>query len=251
MRRIVSVLVMVVAIAGCNKEDGDKPVATVVSGSGDITAKVDNFRGLLGNVLNTTPGQTTGRREINWDAVPDQYSTQRLPTDFFNPVAAGSPVGLQRGFIYSPDTDARISANGFSDLEATNGTEFSTFSGNKSFSAVSSVLWNVEFEVAGVREAASVKGFGAVFSDVDDPVSTSVEYFSGDRSLGVYYVPVHAAGSTLSFLGVYFPNEKVTKVRIKQGNAVVAAGVKDISVGGTKDLVVMDDFLYDEPKALH
>jgi hypothetical protein len=251
MRSIVIVFAVVVAIAGCNKDKDETPVATIVSASGDITTKVNEFRSLLGNVLNTTPGQTSGRREIDWDGVPDVYSTQRLPSDFFNPVAPGSPAGLQRGFLYAPDTDARISSNDFSDLESTNGTEFSTFSGSKSFSAVSSNLWNVEFEVAGVREAASVKGFGAVFSDVDDATSTTIEYFSGNRSLGVFKVPVRSAGTTLSFLGVYFPDEKVTKVRIRQGNAAVANGVKDVSAGGTKDLVIMDDFLYDEPKALH
>ena len=62
----------------------------------------------------------------------------------------------------------------------------------KHFSAVSSNLWNVEFEVAGARVAASVNGFGAVFSDVDDPTSTSIEYFAGNRSLGIYFVtPFH------------------------------------------------------------
>jgi hypothetical protein len=250
MRSIIIGFVIVVAIAGCNK-DKEPPVATIVSASGDITTKVDEFRSLLGSVLNTTPGQTSGRRELNWDGVPDMYATQRIPTDFFNQVAPGSPTSLQRGFLYSPDTDARISSNDFSDLEPTNATEFSTFSGSKSFSAISSNLWNVEFEVAGVRAAASVKGFGAVFSDVDEATSTTIEYFDGNRSLGVYKVPVRSAGTTLSFLGVYFPDEKVTKVRIRQGNAVVANGVKDVSAGGTKDLVIMDDFLYDEPKALH
>jgi hypothetical protein len=255
MRHSIILLAVLAIITGCgcNKEGDDTPVATVISASGDITTKVDEFRNILGSVLNTTPGQTSGRREINWDAVPDQFATQKLPHDFFNPVAPGSPASLQKGFIYSPDTDndARISINNFSDLEATNGTEFSTFSGNKSFSAVSSNLWNVEFEVAGARTDASVKGFGIVFSDVDDANSTTMEYFSGDRSLGVYKVPVRSAGSTFSFLGVYFPDEKVTKVRVRQGNGVVANGVKDISAGGTKDLVIMDDFLYDEPKALH
>ena len=38
------------------------------------------------------------------------------------------------------------------------------------------------------------------------------------------------------------------KLKIIAGNAVLQAGVKDVSAqGGTKDLVVMDDFFYSEP----
>ncbi|HEX6190995.1 MAG TPA: hypothetical protein VFZ42_01470 [Chitinophagaceae bacterium] len=248
MKQLILMALAAFIFASCDKES-DTPRPVIISGTGNITAKVNEFRALLGSTLNTTKGHTEGRREINWDGVPDMFATQKLPFDFFNPVADGSPENLQRGFLYSTDTDARISSSAFTNLEPANGTEFFSFSGSKTFSAVSSNLWNVEFEVAGARVAASVNGFGAVFSDVDDPASTSIEYFSGNRSLGTYFVPVHS-GSSHSFLGVYFPNEKVTKVRIMQGAATVGAGVKDISVGGTKDLVIMDDFLYDEPVAI-
>jgi hypothetical protein len=250
MKYIFFVLLLMATI-GCKKEKNETavPEVIVISASGDITAGVNEFRSILGDVLNTTPGHTSGRREINWDGVPDQFATQKIPSDFFNPVAPGSPAGLQRGFRYAADVDARISSNAFADLDASNGTEFSPFSGAKTFSAVSSNLWNVDFEVPGQSIAASVKGFGAVFSDVDNASSASIEYFSGQRSLGIYKVPVRSAG-TFSFLGVYFPNEKITRVRIKQGDAVVANGIKDITSGGNKDLVIMDDFLYDEPHAI-
>ena len=251
MKYTFLILLVMMAAIGCKKENNEKPApeAVIVSASGDINPKLNEFRAILGDVLNTTPGQTSGRREINWDAVPDIYATQKLPSDFFNPVAAGSPPALQRGFRYSTEADARISSNGFADFDASNGTEFSSFSGTKTFSAVSSNLWNVDFEVAGQPVEASVRGFGAVFSDVDNGSSTTMEFFAGEKSLGVYPVPAKTTGNH-SFLGVYFPKEKVTKVKIKQGEAVVANGVKDVSSGGTKDLVVMDDFLYDEPKAI-
>ena len=103
--------------------------------------------------------------------------------------------------------------------------------------------------MAGQRQAAFVHGFGAIFSDVDDEMSTSIEFFSGNRSLGKYQVPARTNGSH-SFLGVYFPYEKVTRVSIVQGNCSVANGIKDLSDGGQKDLVIMDDFLYDEPQAI-
>ena len=45
------------------------PVATVLAASGNISAKVDEFRALLGDPSNggTAGEQATGRREISWD----------------------------------------------------------------------------------------------------------------------------------------------------------------------------------------
>ena len=248
MKKTPFVLAAIIALAGCKKDnEKPKPEAIIVSASGNITTKMDEFRVLLGSVLNTTPGQTSGRREINWDGVPDSFSLKRIPSDFFNPLEPGAPAARQRGLIYSGSTDARVSSNAFSDLDPSNANEFAPFSGTKVFSAVSSNIWNVDFQVAGESTTASIKGFGAVFSDVDLS-TTSIEYFSGSVSLGVFTVPVKTTGYH-SFLGVYFPHEKVTRVRIRQGDAAVATGLKDISSGGAKDLVVMDDFLYDEPRA--
>ena len=63
----------------------------------------------------------------------------------------------------------------------------------------------------------------------------------------MYKAPERTTTSNVSFLGVFFPNQKVTRVKITTGNATLAKGVKDVSNGGTKDLVVMDDFFYSEP----
>lgn len=250
MKKILVALLTLVIVSSCEKDKKEnQPEAIVISASGDINSKLNEFRSLLGDVVNTTPGHTTGRREINWDAVPDNFATEKLPSNFFNPTAPGSPAGLQRGFRYSTEAEARVTGNSFADFDPSNGTEFSAFSPSKTFSAVSSNLWNVDFEVPGQPIPGSVRGFGAVFSDVDVAASTTLEFFAGDRSLGVFEVPVKTTG-THSFLGVYFPNEKVTRVRVRQGEAVVANGVKDISSGGNKDLVIMDDFLYNEPIAV-
>lgn len=241
-----SVFISVFLLSCKKSEDVHQPI--VVSASGDITLAVNNFRNLLGATLNETLGHTSGRREINWDAVPDSFENADLPADFFNPVGPGSAIALQRGFRYAENVKARISNNNFSLLEPTNANQFAAFSGSKTFSAVSSNVWNVEFEVPGQTARAAVKGFGAVFSDVDNGESASIEFFSENVSLGIYKVPPRTTGSH-SFLGVYFKNGKITSLKIKQGNAVIANGIKDISEGGIHDLVVMDDFLYDEPQA--
>ena len=59
------------------------PKPKVVKGSGDITAKVDEFRALLGADNGGGPNQyPSGRREINWDSVPDDVErrTRSRPT---------------------------------------------------------------------------------------------------------------------------------------------------------------------------
>jgi hypothetical protein len=52
----------------------------------------------------------------------------------------------------------------------------------------------------------------------------------------------------LSFLGVKFGSAIVSRVRITLGTGALGAGINDVSNGGQRDLVVMDDFIYGEPQ---
>ena len=232
--------------SSCKKETADNNNNPVIfRGSGDITATVTAFRDQLGT-LNTTPGALTGRREINWDGVPDSLSGRQLPADFFNPTAAGSPAGRQRGLVYADQASAMVSKNLFAEINPLAATAFSNFSGNKSFAVVNANSWPVEFRVAGQTTTASVKGFGIVFNDVDAAYSTYLDFYDGDRLLGHYYVPALSGSTGFSFLGVYFPGDRITRVVVNH-DGMLASGEKDISQGGARDLVLLDDFIYSEP----
>ena len=237
-----------VVLAACTKEKAEKQrEAVVFFANDDITAKPNEFRDQLG-VLNTTTDQVSGRREINWDGVPDSMLSKKLPDDFFNQTTPGAPASLRRGLMYAGNTgEFQISDNKFASLNVNAAGEFTSFSGNKIFSNTTANRWPVTFRVAGKTEHAFIKGFGAVFIDVDLANSTSVEFFDNNNSVGKFFVPPHTANSSFSFLGVYFPgDERITTVEVKH-DGILADGQKDISAGGPKDLAGFDDFIYSEP----
>lgn len=244
--RLLAALIAVSLLTACKKDKDDEKVV-VVSGSGNIQDDLDRFRTLLGGKLNTTPGAVGGYREISWDAVPDELVGKSMPHNFFNTPGDNVPAGLQRGLTYEPGSgEFRVSATNFIEVNNTTGGEFAAFSGNKTFANISNNLWPIKPEVPGQTVAATVRGFGIVFSDVDAANSTFMEFFSEDKSLGKFFVPARSGGSSFSFLGVYFKDVKVTSIRVGH-QGVLASGGKDVSDGGTADLVILDDFIYDEP----
>jgi hypothetical protein len=98
-----------------------------------------------------------------------------------------------------------------------------------------------------------VTGFGAVFTDVDEPNgeigagrhSTRIEYFDADgRRIYTGFVPAAPGDGSLSFFGVVFPDARIARVRITTGDAI--PGVEDAA----RDIVMMDDFIYGEPQPL-
>src|ERR1044072_6178499 len=76
-----------------------RSLGEVFTGAGDINAAIGAFRTALGTLNPNQPGSFgSGRREINWDAVPAQFTnTDDFPADFFN-----QPVpGRARGAVFS------------------------------------------------------------------------------------------------------------------------------------------------------
>jgi hypothetical protein len=254
-----ALFITTLVLTGC-KKDHDHPnypgkpghvQATVVKGSDDISTQLAQFRLILGDSLNTgLPGNPEGRREINWDGVPATASDNNpFPFDFFNSKDPGVAAGRKRGLEYvQTDNSLRVSTKAFADVEPSYGTQFSAFSNPRTFARLGSNTSDVTFRVPGTSNPATVKGLGVIFIDVDDAHSTYMEFFKGNKSLGKYYAPVRSGNTSFSFLGVYFPDEAVTHVKITSGNGPLATGSKDISNGGSKDIVIMDDFFYNEPK---
>lgn len=234
-------------ISGENSPLEPKPEVIVIRASGDIDAALDEFRELLGR-LNTTPGASGGRREINWDGVPGMFTNNNLfPGNFFAAFNENDPVGRKRGLLSTtPGNGFSISDKDFVNLDSAFTGQFRAFSPAKTFIANGSVITDNFFKIPGTNTDATVQGFGVVFSDVDNSASTSMEFFSGEKSLGSFKVPNNGNNKPggFSFLGVYFPNEKVSRVRIYSGNAPLSTPREDLA---GKDLVIMDDFIYSEP----
>ena len=265
---LILVSVALVSFASCSKhppysqepsetrstlraDENHNPEAVVIRAAGDINSALGEFRDLLGP-LNTTPGAVDGHREINWDAVPAALTNNNLfPGNFFGASGTGFPDGRKRGLIATtPGTGFSVSDDDFSFINPKYDNQFNAFSPPKTFIAVGSNIVDNFFKVPGTDINATVQGFGVVFTDVNNASSTSLEFYNRDRLLGSFKVPNNGNNhpGAFSFLGVYFPNEIVTRVRIQSGSAALSPTQDDISDGGGADLVVMDDFIYSEPK---
>ena len=215
-----------------------------------IQATVDSFRTALGTLNPNVVGSLgTGRREINWDGVPDALSApNNLPANFFN-------VNSPRGVVFStPGTGFQVSANAgvaaieFGNINASYPDLFTTFSAQRLFTALGSNVIDVNFFIPGTTTPAFITGFGAVFSDVDLANTTSIQFFNlANVLIGTLFAPSLTGNETLSFVGGLFNSgEQVSRVRIFSGNS--ALGPNELLA--STDVVVMDDFIYAEPRAV-
>lgn len=228
-----------------------------------IQSTVDQFRVDLGT-LNSNTAQTfsTGRREINWDGVPDAFAAPNFfPANFFNSnsprgVIFGSPASNSgndtANFIVSASL-ASGTAVRFGNIDASYSSIFQTFSSERLFTVRSSTdnsnVLSIQFFIPGTSIPAGVSGFGAVFCDVDNNTNAIMRLYGIDGRLVTSPISVTASNNGLSFLGVSFnAGEKIARVEIIAGNRPLKAG----NIDGTNgvDLIAFDDFIYGEPHAL-
>jgi hypothetical protein len=215
----------------------------------DILTQVNAFRDFLGPNRGVGGHFPDGRREINWDGVPDAFSAPNLlPANFFN---SNSPRGA---LFFTLGTGFQVSANlvnptntpvRFGNIHPVYPALFSTFSPQRLFTALNSTITETLFFIPDdTTQSATVKGFGAVFTDVNTDHSTKIEYFdvNGHLLFSRDVLPGPTRRASLSFLGVGFDTNSVFMVRITSGNRVLKVP--------NLDVVVMDDFIYGEPQAL-
>jgi hypothetical protein len=223
---------------------GAAPVTFSAGGddtASSIQAAVNAFRSALDTNNGDAAGPLAGgRREINWDAGGSAFTANPPIFDGFLNSRGARFTTPGTGFVQAPaDT-----------IDPSNATAFSTFSPLRLFAPTGSNVTDILFFVPGTAgsEAATVSGFGAVFTDVDRVDSTTISFFdAADDLLLSTVVPMDNVGDGgLSFLGVLFnAGELIARVRIVNGNA--ALGSADV---GAVDVVAMDDFIYAEPQAL-
>ena len=270
-----SIMTLVPVCGAAQPENPDGFVAPAVfqaagSNANSIQSTVDAFRAALGEPNNgNSPSQPMGRREINWDPeVPDTFPPGQEPDEIFlirhtttPPVTPFNLFLNTRGAQFttpgeglSQGPPASGPQGGLAVLfqNSTYGRIFRTFSPFRLFTPVGSNITEALFFIPGTNGAtlATVKGFGAVFTDVDQPdgsgnrgASTLIQYFGVDNKvLFSSSVPASPGDGRLSFFGVVFEDSRIARIRITTGD--VAPGPDD---DGKTDIVVMDDFIYAEP----
>ena len=225
-----------------------------------IQGAVDDFRLALGannGIVAPPEPLKDGRREINWDGGGSVATTETpTPLDTFLVGRGARFTTPGSGFVQAP-------AAGLADVfkNESYATIFRAFSPVRLFSAVDSAVTDTLFFVPGGGEVrATTRGFGVIFSDVDlpdgtdDPAprqankhsSTVIEYFdAAGELLFSSFAPSSPGDGNQSFLGIVFDDARIARVRITVG---ATPGSDD---SRKRDVVMMDDFIYGEPQAIH
>jgi hypothetical protein len=259
-KRLTSTLALVAAgaasIAAAPAASAE-PVVTTATGANaaGIQAAVDAYRNSLGANNGGGPAQPAGRREINWDGVPDDRSAPSFMPEgqfrgrgavFTTPGLGVQVSGDDNDDAGNPDADPDLVE--FANLNPDYPGAFATFSPERLFAPVGSNVTETEFVIPATDTQAQTNGFGVVFTDVDVAGQTTIELLDSEgQSLGVFDAPASAGDEDLSFLGIKLdPGVGASSALIKTGGA--ALGVADVTQGGPADVVAMDDFIYGEPQ---
>lgn len=222
-----------------------------------IQGDVDTFRTAIGGLNAPQPvNHTSGRREINWDAVPDSVAAPNdFPGDFFNanvaPRARGIEFSATGNEIYVSATAASGEGIEFDNFDSSYSSLFTVFSAERLFAPETTNVVDVHFfSPADQSTPALVDSFGVIFTDVDTENTTKMLFYDQqDNLIYTLNAPAIPGNETLSLAGVKFSAPCVYRVQIITGNIGLQSGVTEGN-SYNYDLVAMDDFIYGEPQPI-
>jgi hypothetical protein len=226
-------------------------ISSSASSVEELTPAFESFRVFLGGADNGNDPNSNpeGHRQINWDAGVVPFD---MPGDFFATVvtrgASFQTLDGSNSFRVSNPTDG-VEDDKFDSIVGGLSDQFQQFSNNRLFSPLEDNKLVVKFNDPGnAAIPAAVTGLGVVFTGVNTPELTKMEFYDADECLlaAEYVLPSPEGG--LSFLGVSFGDTPVVvSVHITLGGASLEESGGDES-SDDEDVVVMDDFLYGEPQ---
>jgi len=224
-----------------------------------IQSSVDAYRAALENPdsRNGWP-LASGHREINWGEGSGNDTTKAPATRFdiflntraseFITAGGVPPTGGPQGGLTALSNNRSY------------GTNFKTFSPLRLFTPLGSNITEALFFLPSAKgnTRATVRGFGAVFTEVAQPdecdraqkhgkhgASTRMEFFgTNGASLFSSFVPAAPGDGSLSFFGVVYNDARIARVRITTGDVAPDPGSQR-----KNDFVMMDDFIYGEQLA--
>src|SRR5215510_3661931 len=218
---LLSMLLAVTETTHAQATSNNPPLVFQAAGpdATSIQGAVDAFRAALGdNNLNNPGPIQKGRREINWDGGNP------------NLLATTAPVNPFLVFQNTRGSQFKTPGLGLSQAPPSGGPQgglavlfgnpnyakiFRAFSLSRLFTPVGSNITEATFSIPGTNgnAPAAVRGFGAVFTDVDLPDgtgiagkgSTRIEYFDkSGKLLFSSFVPASPGDGNLSFFGIKF-----------------------------------------------
>jgi hypothetical protein len=217
----------------------------------DIQQTVDDFRSALGDNNGNLPvnADPNGRRQINWDGIPDGFSDPNLlPGDFFNANIPGRARGIEfeatgdtTGFmVSSTEASGQPPAFGFE-------SALPVFSEERLFASVGGSSFDILFyDPLNQTTQATVRGFGAVFSGLQLASPVQLEFFNIANELIATLDPIGtSSGDGLSFFGALFDAPEIAKVSVVGDTRFL---VENGNFGGpVGDGFAFDDFIFGEP----
>ena len=250
----IAALIVAIPLSAANSFAGLVVISGTSATVAGITAFRDQFRVALGG--GTTAGANglfddgvKQRREINWDGVPDGFSApNNLVSNFFNVNSPRGAVFSTAGTGFQVSGTPGVAPVNFGNIDASYTGTFSPFSAQRLFTPLGSNVMDINFFVPGTGVAGVTSGFGVIFSDVDNAGTTAIQIFDNlGNSLGAFAASPFASG--FSFLGIFYDDgtTPIGRARITTGNSPLGAGLTDAAP--TRDVVVMDDFIFGNPVA--